>query len=171
LPSQTGPAAELAREFYRQWNPAATTQPGVRDLAQAEALLGAHGEQAREVLACLVQVTRKEWPECRSLSGAAQKYLADAVKLHEQKQKREAARRASAQARQQARQQEMGRQQGGRQLQEVWDALPEAQREAVVRDVRGRVGASAPAAFVHRLCLEELGRLGANGSSKGGGEP
>jgi hypothetical protein len=171
LPSQTGPAAELAREFYRQWNPAATTQPGVRDLAQAEALLGAHGEQAREVLACLVQVTRKEWPECRSLSGAAQKYLADAVKLHEQKQEREAARRASAQARQQARQQEMGRQQGGRQLQEVWDALPEAQREAVVRDVRGRVAASAPAAFVHRLCLEELGRLGANGSSKGGGEP
>jgi hypothetical protein len=162
-PAPAAPAEELAREFYRQWNPAAAA-PGARDLAQAEALLAAHGaEGAREVLACLVQVTRKEWPECRSLSGAAQKYLGDAVRLREQQRRREEARRAAEQARRQQRQEAAGRRQGGRQLQEAWDALPEAEREAVAREVRGRVGASAPAAFVHRLCLEELARrLGAN---------
>jgi hypothetical protein len=47
-------------------------------------------------------------------------------------------------------------------LQERWNALSEEQREAISARVRQRLGANAPAAFMHRLCLEELGRLEAD---------
>ncbi len=154
-----GPAAELAREFYRLWSPAQPAQPGPRDLEHAEALLKAHGaEAARELVALLVQVTRRGWPECRSLSGAAQKYLADAVRLREQHLAREAARQAAAEARRQEK--EARRQRDERPLLERWQALAAEERAAIEETVRGRLGASAPEAFVQRLCLEELGRSG-----------
>jgi len=38
-------------------------------------------DKARALLACLIRVKRKSWHECRSLSGAAQKYLADDLAL------------------------------------------------------------------------------------------
>jgi hypothetical protein len=121
-------------------------------------------EEARAVLACLVQVTRKEWPQCRSLSGAVQKYLGDAVKLREREQRREAGRQQAETAREQARQEQASRQQTGQKLQEVWNSLPEAVRDEITRQVRARLGTSAPAVFVQRLCLEELARrLGAGG--------
>jgi hypothetical protein len=152
-------AADLAREFYRLWNPALPAQPGARDLEQAQALLGEHGEDAGVLVACLVQVTRREWPECRSLSGAVQKYLGDARKLLEQQQCREAARRDAEQARQQSRQSAAGQQQEDRRLQEAWETLPEAERAAIVGAVRARLGGSAPDAFVHRFCLAEMGKM------------
>jgi hypothetical protein len=131
----------------------------VRDLEQAQALLGEHGPDAEAVVACLVQVTRREWPECRSLSGAVQKYLGDARKLLEQQRRREAARLSAEQARQQAKQSEVGQQREERRLQEAWDALPEDERAAIVTAVRARLGGSAPDAFVQRLCLAEVGRM------------
>jgi hypothetical protein len=152
-------AVELAREFYRLWNPAAPAQPGPRDTEPARALLREHGaEGARLVVACLVQVTRCEWPECRSLSGAVQKYLADALRLHAEQQRREAGRRAAEEARRREKQTEAGREEVERRLQEAWDALPAGQRAAIAAAVRSRLGANAPDAFVHRLCLEEVAR-------------
>jgi hypothetical protein len=149
----------LARSFYEQWSPDAPVQPGSRDLEQAEVLLrGREPEEAKAVLACLIQVTRKEWPLCRSLSGAVQKYLGDAVKLHEQQARRGADRRAAEEARRQQRRQQAGEQQSGRQLQEVWGGLPADERQAIEREVRRRLGGNAPAVFVQRLCLEELAR-------------
>ena len=60
-----------------------------------------------------------------------------------------------------AQEQEAGRtrEQAERRLQEAWAALPAAEREAIRRGVRERLGGTtAPEAFVQRLCLEELAR-------------
>lgn len=134
-------------------------QPGPRDLEQAELLLRDRDlDEAKVVVACLVQVTRREWPLCRSLSGAVQKYLGDAVKLHQQQARRAAGRRAAEQARERQRQEQAGEQTSGRQLQEIWDTLPADERQAIEREVRRRLGGDAPAVFVRRLCLQELAR-------------
>lgn len=154
-----GAAVEVAREYYRLWDPAHRPQPGPRDLEQAEVILkGRSPEEAREVVAALVQVTRKEWPDCRSLSGAAQKYLGDAVRLWAALRRREQARRDGEQQREQARQAAATRQQAGQRLEDVWLALPADQRAAIEAGVRARLGAHAPEAFVRRLCLEEVAR-------------
>ena len=155
------PAAELAREFYRLWDPSAATLPGPRDLELAEMLLRQRGpELAKALLVCLVQVTRKEWPECRSLSGAVQKYLGDALKLLDQQALRETQRQEALRTIDHARQAELGRQRADRRMQPLWDALPAEEQAAIEREVRGRLGKNAPAVFVKRLCLEELAPQG-----------
>jgi hypothetical protein len=153
-------AAAVAAEFYELWNPALPGQPGPRDREQAEKLVREYGaEGARAVVACLVQVTRTEWPDCRSLSGAAQKYLPEAIKLWQGQQKRQAARQRSEQKRRQARQEQAERQTEERRLLSAWEALPAAERQAIEQGVRERLGSlEAPAVFVQRLCLEEMVR-------------
>jgi hypothetical protein len=159
----SGEAQTLAAEFYKLWSPAAPAQPGPRDLEQAEGLIKEHGlEGAQALLACLVQVIRKEWPDCRSLSGAAQKYLPDAQKMLEAQKKREEGRARAEQTRQQTREKAASRQEEERRRRAAWDALPAEEREAIARVVRERLGdASVPAAFLQRLCLEEAARRGA----------
>src|SRR5206468_746156 len=104
-------------------------------------------------------VTRKEWPDCRSLSGASQKYLADALKARRQQQRREAA-RVAAEAKRRREQESAGAKQAEeRSLQAAWDALPPLEQAAVRAAVlAGRGSSPAPEAFVRRLCLEEMGR-------------
>jgi hypothetical protein len=119
-------------------------------------------EEAKSVIACLVQVTRKQWPECRSLSGAVQKYLGDALKLRQAELRRTTAQAEAERLREQMRQEQANRQTASQRLQERWNALSEERREAISARVRQRLGANAPAAFMHRLCLEELGRMGAD---------
>jgi hypothetical protein len=152
--SPAAPAAlSLAREFYRLWDPTAPSAPGPRDLEQAALLLeGRDPDEAKAVLACLVRVTRQQWPECRSLSGAVQKYLPDALKLLQAERRRDLERQ---QARRQAEEQRQ-EQTAYEPLQAVWDALSDEQRQEIERRVRRRLGGSAPAAFVRRLCLLEL---------------
>ena len=149
----------VAAEYYRLWDATTPTQPGPRDLEQAEALERDHGPEAMAVIACLVRVTKKRWPDCRSLSGAVQKYLPDAVRLHQLERRREAA-RATAEV-ERRKEQEAGRtrEQAERRLQDAWAALPAEEREAIRFGVRERLGGTtAPEAFVQRLCLEELAR-------------
>jgi hypothetical protein len=164
LPGPASEAEELAREFYRQWDPTSLVQPGPRDLEQARALLEQHdGATAQAVIGCLVQVLRKEWPDCRSLSGALQKYLGDALKLYQAQQRREEARQAAEQRRQQQRQEQQSQQSEEQRLIERWNALPAEQQQAVRQVVLTRLGGrTAPAAFVYRLCLQEMrqGELG-----------
>ncbi len=119
----------------------------------------AHGSEAKAVIACLVRVTKKRWPDCRSLSGAVQKYLPDAVRLHQLERRREAAREAAEAERRQELEAGRTREQAERRLQEAWAALPAEERDAIRRGVREKLdGATAPEAFVQRLCLEELAR-------------
>lgn len=148
---------EIAREFYQLWDAARPAQPGPRDLEQADLLLRDRTpEEARAVLTLLVRVTRKEWPDCRSLSGAVQKYLADALALHEKEARREADRREADVRREHQRQESTTLLQRGERLEQLWQSLPEPRRQAIEEQVRGRVGGHAPAAFVRRLCLDEL---------------
>jgi hypothetical protein len=150
---------EVAREFYRLWDATNPAQPGPRDLEQADVLLrGRTAEEAMALLALLVKVTRKEWPECRSLSGAVQKYLADALALAEAEARREAERREAEARRALQRQESESSQRHGERLERLWRSMPEAERQAVEARVRQRVGGHAPAGFVHRLCLDELAR-------------
>jgi hypothetical protein len=160
-------ASALAAEYYRLWDPAAPTPPGPRDREQAQALLCDHGpEEARALLACLVQVTKKRWPDCRSLSGAVQKYLPEAVRLRQLQQRREAARSAAAEARRQGREAEQDREADERRLHDVWAGLSEEERAAVRRGVLDKLaGTAAPEAFIHRLCLQEVGRRLAGGGA------
>jgi hypothetical protein len=152
-------AEELAREFYRLWNPQHPAWPGPRDLEQAEGLIqGRTLDEARGLLAQLVQLTRQEWPDCRSLSGAVQKYLPQAIRLYEMQVRREISRQQAETQRQQQRQASEQQQDAGQHLQALWDALSPEQRNAIQSQVRQRLPCSAPAAFVHRLCLQELAR-------------
>jgi hypothetical protein len=155
------PGAELAAEFYRLWDPAAKVRPGVRDLEQAAALVGEHGaETAWALLPPLVQVTRRSWPACRSFSGAVQKYLADALRQLTGRRQREAGRQATWEQQRQEREQRDARQEQERRLAERWDALSAAEREAIRQKVlSGLPHTTAPAAFVQRMCLEELHRV------------
>lgn len=164
VPVVATPAQELAREFYAQWNPGHAGQPGPRDLEQVEMMLrNSTAEEARAVIGWLVKITRKEWPECRSLSGAVQKYLGEALKAREHELRREASRRQAQSQRDKEREETSSRQQAGNQREEQWQRLPEAERKAIEERVRRRVGGRAPLAFVHRLCLEEMARENVKG--------
>jgi len=153
------PSEELAAEFYRLWDATLPMQPGPRDLEQAEALLRDHGAEARALIACLVRVVKKRWPDCRSLSGAVQKYLPEAIRLHQLERRREAARETAESRRRQEQEAARTREQTEQRLQEAWAALPAAERDAIRRRVLDKLGgATAPEAFVQRLCLEEVAR-------------
>jgi plasmid replication initiation protein len=154
-----GPEVELACEFYRLWGGTVPTVPGVRDVEQTRGMIAERGaDEAKMLIEALVRITRKNWPDCRSLSGAAQKYLPDAMKARQGERKRAETRERSARQRQQQQQAESKQQQSGQALQAVWEALPEGQKRAIEEQVRQRVAGPMPAAFVHRLCLEELSR-------------
>jgi hypothetical protein len=160
------PARELAVEYYRHWDPAVAALPGPRDLEIAGELLKLHGSDAADVVACLVQVTRKEWPECRSLSGAAQKYLADALKLHRARVRRETAREETETRRLQEQAEAVARQEEERRRLDAWNALTPLEQETVRQTVLASPGGmAAPEAFVRRLCLEEAARRRRNGET------
>jgi hypothetical protein len=152
-------AAMLAAEYYRLWDPTVPVQPGPRDLEQAQALLRDHGPEAKALVAHLVRVTKKRWPECRSLSGSVQKYLADALRLHQLERRRATARDAAEAGRRREQETARVREQLERRLLEAWGRLPAEERDAVRRRVLAKLGGTtAPEAFIQRLCLEELSR-------------
>jgi hypothetical protein len=160
----SGPRPEaLAAEFYRQWDPAGLTRPGFRDVRQAEDLIRRHGAaEARALVPLLVQVTRKEWPECRSLSGAVQKYLPDALKFYQQQQRREVGKQEQERTRQLEQEQAARQAEQERRQAEAWERLTPAEQAAIRQQVHdGLAGAFAPEAFVRRLCLEEAARRAA----------
>jgi hypothetical protein len=161
----SSPAAlELAKLFYVLWSPETPAQPGVKDLEQAGALLAEHGEdEAKMLLPLLVAITRKGWSECRTFSGAIQKYLPDAQKARKAQLTREQVQQRTAEVIVQARVEQQSQAEEERTRLERWNALqPEQQaaiREAVLAKLAGR---PAPEAFVRRMCLEELGRAEAS---------
>jgi plasmid replication initiation protein len=150
-------AERLVGEFYRQWDPTRSLQPGPRDLEQAQMLLSQHDRAtAAALIGCLVRVTRKDWPDCRSLSGAVQKYLGDAVKLHQSMQQREARKREGEERRRQSRQEQQSQNEEERRLNEQWNALPAEEQQAIRDRVLARLPGAAPEAFIRRLCIEEI---------------
>ena len=157
--AEVGPAVDLAREFYRLWDASAPAFVGPRDVEAAASLLMERAqEEARVILALLVEITRKQWARCRSFSGAAQKYLPDAIRQYAQNARRAAERQEAEQQRRQSRQESTSQQKTGQDLRPLWDALPAEEKRRIEQDVRTRVGGTLPAAFLLRFCLEELAR-------------
>lgn len=157
------PAEALASEFYRLWAGAPEGQrggpaPGGKDVQQAESLLREHGAEAvHEMLPILVRIVRKEWPACRSFSGAVQKYLSETLKAYEVQLQRTRSKQAAEERREQERAQEEAQQKDELQLQKAWEALPEQEQQDIRNRVLDRLGGTlAPRAFIHRLCLEAL---------------
>jgi hypothetical protein len=151
----------LVAAFYQCRDAAALPHAGEGDLRQARELVQRFGEEAaRALVEPLAEVVRRKWPECRSFSGAVQKYLGDAVRAHEQQQRR-GVRQSQDQARQEQERQETERRRDEqRRLEARWEALPEPQREAIAEGIlrahpehRGRPG------ILRMLCLQELARL------------
>ena len=158
-PAEVGPAVDLAREFYRLWDASVPAFVGPRDVEAAAGLLtGRPAEEARTILACLVEITRKQWARCRSFSGAAQKYLPDAIRQHDQNIRRATQREEAETHRRQSRQESTSQQKTGQDLRPKWDALPAEEKRRIEQEVRARVGGSLPSAFLLRLCLEELSK-------------
>ena len=92
------------------------------------------------MIACLVRVTKKRWPDCRSLSGAVQKYLPEAMRLHQLERRREASRETAEARCRKEQEAARTREQAERRLQEAWTALPAAERDAIRRGVLGPAG-------------------------------
>jgi hypothetical protein len=162
-------AAGLAAEFYRLWDAEAPATPGLRDLEIAAELARLHGADAAALIDCLVQVTRRAWPGCRSFSGAAQKYLADALRVHRSHLRRAAARDEAETRRRQEQAETLARREEDRRRLDAWNALPADQQQALRQRVLTGTGAtSMPEVFVRRMCLEELARQRHNGQAADG---
>src|SRR5207237_6632502 len=125
----------LAVEFYRLWGGEAP-HVGERDLEQARALVERHGaDAARGLVPELVRVVRRSWPECKSFSGAAAKYGAEAAQAHAQRlragERADEAKARREQEREQAlRQAELRRQREAR-----WESLSAQERAEIERRV------------------------------------
>lgn len=163
-PAAEEPARErdLVASFYRLWGFGASHPVGAADLAQARELLAVHGPaQAALLVEQLVAVVKKSWPECRSFSGAAAKYLADAVAACARRQ-RTTAERVQTRLRQRVDHEEAERLAAERRrLEACWQALTESERQALEDEVlqrypehRGRAG------IVKDLCLRRLAERG-----------
>lgn len=150
--------ASLSEQFYQLWDPQQTSSAGPRDRLAAQTLLEQVGEDAAPaILELLVTITRKQWPDCRSFSGAAQKYLPDAIRLHASQEQR---RRLRQQADEQRQLERLERHQHDQQEQEIsrrWDLLPPEQQQQIRQQVLSTLqGRFAPEAFIRRLCLDHL---------------
>ncbi len=148
----------LVTEFYRLWDGRTTCQPGEKDLMQARFLLGEYGEEkAQALIPELVQVLRRSWPECRSFTGAVDKYLSDALRSYEQSQRRQQAAERSRMQQQEFWVDQDREQQERRRLEALWQALPEERRQAMENEVcqRHPEHRHRPA-IIKALCLQAL---------------
>jgi plasmid replication initiation protein len=161
-------SAGLVAEFYRLRGLGTPAAPGGRDLEQAQALLGEHGEaKAKALLPHLAAVVRKEWPDCRSFSGAAQKYLPDALKLLAHELGRQARREAEEEARRREAEEAARRRAEQQQFRATWapawQALAEAERAGVRETVLARhPHLAGTRALLEEQCLRELARCRGN---------
>ena len=155
--SSVADEAALVAEFYELWSPGDGTSAGEADVRQARDLIARHGkEQARALLPVLVQVVRRQWPDCKTLSGAV-KYVPDALRLLAQRQRlEEQSTRFRAQARQtQAQTAEQGA--SRQRLEADWLALPVARREEIEGEVLGAHPAlSRFPALLKEMCLNKV---------------
>jgi hypothetical protein len=153
----------LVQEFYR-CRGVIEAQPGPRDLEQAQALVREQGaDRTAALIPLLVRVIQKEWPDCRSFSGAVQKYLPDAVKLFSHEQQRHARREEDLARRQQEQAEEAQRREEQQRFRATWErawqSLSEVEREGIRQQVLGRHKHLATTrALLEEQCLRELAR-------------
>jgi hypothetical protein len=157
-PEEPG-AREMVEEFYRLWG-GEGPHVGERDLEQVRALSERHGaEVARGLVPELVRVVKKCWPECKSFSGAASKYGAEAAQAYEGRRCAGAKAEQAKVRREQEREEAARQAERRRQLEARWESLSAEDRADVERrvleshpELKGRPG------ILKVFCLKELDR-------------
>jgi hypothetical protein len=151
------PERALALEFYRLWDGRRGWEPGDGDLKQGRAFLEQFGEAAEDVLPYLVQVLRRAWPECKSFSGAVDKYLTEAGQEFDRARRREASELQAKVRLQRGREEAARRAAEQERLRAQWEALPTEQRDEVRREVLRRYpDLKDRPAILEALCLGQI---------------
>lgn len=155
--------ADLAGQLTHGWYEARglrDTEPSPRDLSAAAKLIERNGPaRSAQIAGHLCRMITRSWPDCRSFSGAVQKYGGDAVKAAEAEDRRREAEEIARRVVDEDRHKKAAEEAELRARRERWLSLPREQQQTIMDRIRERIGtASAPGAFLDRLCLEELCR-------------
>jgi hypothetical protein len=157
-PDASSAERDLARDFYGRWGRSEEVRPGGKDLVQARNLIEQYGaDAARDLIPDLVQVVRRRWPDCKSFSGAVEKYLAEALAVREHRLAAQR-RRGEDDARREMDRQAAAREARRRkQLEARWAALPEAERAAAEQAILAeRPELRTHPGILRTLCLNRL---------------
>ena len=157
---QRGADWQLAADYYRTWDPRQQASVGANDLARANYLLAQFGpERAKWIILHLVRIVKKRWPECRTLSGAMEKYLPDALRSFESEQRRLETRQETRIEQQRLSEEQQQEQEQTRLRAEQWGKLPEVDQRAIEAEVLNRhpEHRNRPA-ILRVLCLDELAK-------------
>ncbi len=157
VPGEDSLERALATEFYRLWG-SGPAHPGERDLEQARAVAAQYGaDAAKGMIADLARVVKKCWPECKSFSGAAGKYAADAARAFEERARQGERARQTDARRDQERETAAREAERRQRLESRWQALNEAERAELERQVsRGRPELRDRPGILKVLCLNRL---------------
>lgn len=158
------PAAEdwaVAAAFYQAWGAQTNLPIGPKDLSQAGELIERHGAaRARELVPLLAQIVKRKWPDCKSFSGAAAKYLDEALRLDAGQKSRDDRLRQEKLCQLREREEANRLREERRALAERWEALPASQRRALEEAVlREHPDLRKHPAIVKGLCLDRLAGL------------
>jgi hypothetical protein len=128
-----------AEGFYHVWDPTRQASICENDLVRVRNLLSQYGAERTTVLIQhLVRIVKRKWPDCRTLSGAAEKYLQDAVRLLEWQERRAEAQRAAKAQQQRDCEQQQWLLHERRCREKKWDHLAPEQRDAIESEVLRR---------------------------------
>ena len=156
---------QLVSEFYRQWEGRGDARPSKKELEQARAILDEYGSRkAKEVMSRAVKKMKGAFPDAKYF-GAIEKFLPDAAREFERaellKQKEQEEQLTRVREREEKRAREVERVKFLTAWRPVWEALPEAEKDAV-REIAfsgpNRIFRKGPAKLSEQLCLLELAR-------------
>jgi hypothetical protein len=159
-----GDGWNLAAAFYRTWDADGPVPVGPRDLLQAQECIRRYGiDTARALIPVLVSVVRRKWPDCKSFSGAAAKYLGEAAAAFERQQSRSDRLLRDREQQQREREEAQRYQEERRRLEARWQGLPAEEQRAIEEEIRRQYPdhLKYPAIF-RRLCLDRLAALPEN---------
>jgi hypothetical protein len=130
------PDRQLAERFYQLKDGSENASVGPGDIAHARQVIQRFGlAHANALVPCLVEIVRRKWADCRSFSGAATKYLADAVTAQAISQRRGEQRQQTAAQQVKDRDENQRQTERRRQLEFRWNSLPAEQQTAIEQDV------------------------------------
>jgi hypothetical protein len=151
----------LIAEFYVRWDGQKKQHVSECDLHQVRALFAQHGlAKVQALLPYLVQVVKRKWPDCKSLSGAVDKYVSEALRLQEQEQRRQELLEQAKIQQQKNREDESRRLAQQRQREAAWQALSDERRRAIEDEILRKCPEHRQHPGILRtLCLNELARV------------
>ncbi len=157
---QTRPEDELVVEFHSLWDGNEGYQPTSTDRTRARDILQTYGADAEKLLPYVVEIMRQRFPGAKSF-GASCRYWPDAAKdarreqLSAERRKQEFIHQEVEEGRAKQKKAELAR------LQIEWNKLPEKEQLAIKEQVLAKSSPSMRLetipAYLHRLCLKELG--------------